>query len=240
MTEFKIDAVRRRALEKFQEKLGVKFKNISLLDTALTHSSYTKEHEGVENYERMEFLGDALLELASSIHLYENFPNLSEGELTVTRANVVCGSTLAKLSKNLGIGKMLRLSEGEEDNNGRERSSNLEDAFESVIAAIYLDQGWEVARDYVWRQLAPEFKNVKIGNVEPNYKSILQEYIQQQAHANIIEYVTLSEEGPPHDRTFECAVKIDGEFYGTGVGKSKQAAEKIAASEALKKLDVEV
>lgn len=240
MTEHKIDAVRRRSLEEFQEKLGVQFKNISLLDTALTHSSYTKEHEGVENFERMEFLGDALLELATSIHLYENFPNLSEGELTVTRANVVCGSTLSKLSDKLGIGRMLLLSESEEVNDGRKRASNLEDAFEAVIAAIFLDQGWEVAREYVWRQLATEFKNVKIGKVEPNYKSELQEYIQGTDHTIKIEYFEISEDGPPHDKTFECGVKLNDEIFGTGVGKSKQAAEKIAASEALKKLNVEV
>lgn len=235
-----INSARRRILEKFQEKIGVQFKNISLLDTALTHSSYTKEHEDVENYERMEFLGDALLELASSIYLYENFQNLSEGELTVTRANVVCGSTLSKLAEKLGFGRVLTLSESEEANDGRRRASNLEDAFEAVIAAIYLDQGWETARDYVWRQLAPEFKNVKIGNVEPNFKSELQEYIQGTDHTIKIEYFEISEEGPPHDRTFECGVRLNGEIYGTGVGKSKQAAEKLAASVALKKLNVEV
>ena len=240
MMQHKIDAVRRRTLEKFQERLGVQFKNIALLDTALTHSSYTKEHEGVENYERMEFLGDALLGLSSAIYLYENFPDLAEGELTVTRANVVCGATLSRLSKNLGIGRVLLLSESEEANDGRKRASNLEDAFESVIAAIYLDQGWEAARNYVWRQLAPEFKNVKIGNVEPNFKSELQEYIQGTDHTIKIEYFEISEDGPPHDRTFECGVKLNGEIYGTGVGKSKQAAEKIAASVALKKLNVEV
>ena len=240
MTQHKIDAARRRTLEKFQERLGVQFKNIALLDTALTHSSYTKEHEGVENYERMEFLGDALLGLSSAIYLYENFPDLAEGELTVTRANVVCGATLSRLSKNLGIGRVLLLSESEEANDGRKRASNLEDAFESVIAAIYLDQGWEAARNYVWRQLAPEFKNVKIGNVEPNFKSELQEYIQGTDHTIKIEYFEISEDGPPHDRTFECGVKLNGEIYGTGVGKSKQAAEKIAASVALKKLNVEV
>ena len=235
MTEFKIDAARRRALENFQHKLGVKFKNLELLNTALTHASYTKEHEDVPNYERMEFLGDAVLELASSIYLYENFKNLSEGELTVTRANVVRGTTLSKLAANLGVGNMLLLSYSEDSMGGRERSSNLEDAFEAIVAAIYLDQGWEVARDYVWRQLAPAFENVKVGNVLPNYKSELQELIQQNS-VNTIEYIEISESGPPHMKTFECAVKIDGRIYGTGVGKSKKLAEQMAAGEALKVL----
>ncbi len=238
----KIDSARRRALENFQAKLGVQFQNLKLLDTALTHSSYTRELEDstLENYERLEFLGDAVLELASSTYLYKNFPNLSEGELTVTRANIVRGTTLSKLAAKLGVGEMLILSYSEDSMGGRARASNLEDAFEAIIGAIYLDSGWEIARDYVLRQLASEFENVKIGNVEPNYKSILQEFIQQQAHANIIEYFEVSESGPPHDKTFECAVTIDGEVYGTGFGKSKKLAEQKAASVALKKLDVEV
>lgn len=238
----KITAARRRSLEKFQEKLGVQFKNLKLLDTALTHSSYTRDLEdsSVENYERLEFLGDAVLELASSTYLYKNFPNLSEGELTVTRANVVRGTTLSKLAAKLGVGEMLILGYSEDSMGGRARASNLEDAFEAIIGAIYLDSGWKNARDYVWRQLASEFENVKIGNVEPNYKSILQEFIQQQARANIVEYFEVSESGPPHDKTFECAVKIDGEVYGSGVGKSKKLAEQAAASVAIKKLNIEV
>lgn len=229
-----MDSARRRALEKFQVKLGVHFKNLELLDVALTHSSYTKEFEGVPNYERMEFLGDAVLEMASSIYLYQNFKNLSEGELTVTRANIVRGTTLSKLAANLGIGDMLRLSYSEESIGGRERASNLEDAFEAVIAAIYLDAGWEVAKDYVWRQLAPEFENVKVGNFTPNYKSELQELIQHESNGSKIEYIELSSSGPDHMKTFECAVKIDDEILGTGIGKSKKIAEQIAAGEALK------
>ena len=228
-----MDSVRRRALEKFQVKLGVQFKDLELLNVALTHSSYSKEFEGVPNYERLEFLGDAVLELASSTYLYKNFPKLSEGELTVTRANIVCGSTLSKLSAKLGIGDMLLMNYSEESGGGRHRASNLEDAFESVIGAIYLDCGWEIAKDYVWRQLAPEFENVKTGNFLPNYKSDLQELIQQTG-SNTIEYFEISESGPDHMKTFECGVKIDGKVYGKVVGKTKKIAEQVAAGEALK------
>lgn len=234
-----IDAARRRALERFQVKLGVKFNDIGLLNTALTHASYTHDFEGMADYERMEFLGDAVLELAASTYLYGNFKKLSEGELTVTRANVVRGTTLAKRASSLGIGEMLLLSDSEESSGGRTRTSNLADSFEAIIAAIYLDSGWEAARDYIWRQLAPEFENVKAGNFTPNYKSELQELIQQRelTPENVIEYVELSESGPDHMKIFECAVKIGGKIYGRGVGKSKKIAEQIAAGEALKILN---
>ena len=241
-----LPAARRRQLHKLEKKLGVEFSDINFLHVALTHKSYSKrveEETATENKpgkkiahnERLEFLGDAVLELASSIYLFKKFENLSEGELTKTRAAIVCGPTLTKLAKNLGFGEILILSYGENSTGGRKRDSNLENAFEAVIGAIYLDKGWEVARDYVWRQLADEFKNVKLGKVLIDYKSVLQEYMQQK-NGNKPEYIELSMSGPPHDRTFEYEVRLDGEFYGAGVGKSKQAAEKMAAEEALKKL----
>ena len=241
-----LPAARRRKLQQLSKKLGIEFGDINFLHVALTHKSYSKKVEEetatetkpgkkIAHNERLEFLGDAVLELASSTYLFRKFENLSEGDLTKTRAAIVCGPTLTKLAKNLGFGEVLLLSYGENSTGGRKRDSNLEDAFEAVIGAIYLDKGWEVARDYVWRQLADEFNNVKIGKVLIDYKSVLQEYMQQK-NGNVPEYIELNMSGPPHDRTFEYEVRLDGVFYGAGVGKSKQAAEKAAAEEALKKL----
>ena len=245
-----LTAARRRQLQKLEKVLGVKFNNIELLHVALTHKSYAKTLEANEELnaapntaltnfahnERLEFLGDAVLELASSIYLFTKFENLSEGELTKTRATIVCGSTLTKLATNLGFGQILLMNYGEFQQGGRKRDSNLEDAFEAVIGAIYLDQGWEVAKDYVWRQLADEFKNVKLGKTAVDVKTVLQEYSQREYEGALPEYIEISEEGPPHDRTFEAAVKVNGELMGTGVGRSKQLAEKAAAEVALKKL----
>ncbi|MBQ7706030.1 MAG: ribonuclease III [Selenomonadaceae bacterium] len=240
---------RRRQLQQLAKKLGVEFTQIEFLHVALTHKSYAKKIEEdaeaankpvkkIAHNERLEFLGDAVLELASSTYLFNKFDNLSEGELTKTRAAIVCGPTLAKLAKNLGFGEVLLLSYGENAGGGRERESNLEDAFEAVIGAIYLDKGWEVAKDYVWRQLADEFKNVKVGKIIIDVKSVLQEFSQREYSGALPEYIEISMDGPPHDRTFESAVKLNGEILGYGVGKSKQLAEKMAAEEALKKLKI--
>ncbi len=245
-----LNAARRRQLRRFAEKLGVEFENIELLHVALTHKSYAKKVEEdaeaankpvkkIAHNERFEFLGDAVLELASSTYLFNKFYNLSEGELTKTRAAIVCGSTLAKIAKKLGFGDVLLLSFGENAGGGRERESNLEDAFEAVIGAIYLDKGWEVAKDYIWRQLEDEFRNAKVGKITVDAKSVLQEYSQRKYGGALPEYIEISMDGPPHERHFECAVKLeDGEIYGYGDGKSKQLAEKMAAEEALKKLKI--
>lgn len=239
-----INAVRRRQLQKLEKRLGVKFHDIGFLHVALTHKSFAKAMEEADetletkfaHNERLEFLGDAVLEMASSIYLFTKFENLSEGELTKTRATIVCGPTLTRLATNLGFGQALLMNYGEFQQGGRKRDSNLEDAFEAVIGAIYLDQGWEVARDYVWRQMANEFENVKLGKTAVDVKSVLQEYCQHTYEGNLPEYIEISMDGPPHDRTFEAAVKINGEILGKGVGRSKQLAEKAAAEIALKKL----
>ena len=245
-----LTAARRRQLHRLEKVLGVKFNNIELLHVALTHKSYAKSLEANEesspnppieltnfaHNERLEFLGDAVLELASSIYLFTKFENLSEGELTKTRATIVCGPTLTKLANKLGFGQILLMNYGEFQQGGRKRDSNLEDSFEAVIGAIYLDQGWEVAKDYVWRQMANEFKNVKLGKAAVDVKTFLQEYSQHQYDGALPEYIAIGEEGPPHDRTFEAAVKLNGELMGTGIGRSKQLAEKAAAEVALKKL----
>ena len=240
MTEMKLEeltAPRRRELKKLEKLLGVEFNKLELLNAALTHTSYANDRQ-IDSNERLEFLGDAVLELASSTYLFEHFPELSEGELTRTRASIVCQPTLAKLAANLGLGKMLLLSNGEDASGGRYRDSNLEDTFESIIGALYLDSGWEVARDYVFRQLAPAFAGVKTGKNFKDNKTLLQELIQRDPTQKI-EYVELSVSGPDHQRTFEYAVKIDGKMYGKGTGRSKKLAEQVAAKETLEMLSHE-
>ncbi len=229
-----LTASRRRELAQLEKKLGVEFNDIAHLNAALIHTSYANEAgRQSDSNERLEFLGDAVLELASSTYLYKNFKNLSEGELTKTRASIVCQTTLAKLSKNLGLGKMLLLGRGEEISGGRERISILEDTFEAIIGAIYLDLGWEVAKDYIIRQLAPEFANARVGENLKDYKSLLQEFIQREPNKKV-EYIELGSSGPDHMKIFEYAAKIDGKIYGKGKGKTKKFAEQVAAHETLK------
>ena len=224
---------RRKILEELEKKLGVKFKKIELLNTALTHSSYANEKGKIfENNERLEYLGDAVLELASSTYLFKNFSNLSEGELTKTRAAVVCQSTLSNLAIKLGLGKIMLLGHGEISTGGRERETTLEDVFEAIIGAIYLDSGWEVARDYVFRQLEPEFVKIRAGKKLKDFKTTLQELVQQNPD-RILEYVELGESGPDHNKTFKCGVKINNKICGVGTGKTKKQAEQAAAQKAL-------
>ena len=229
---------RRQVLLDFEKLIGVKFNDIELLNTALTHTSYANERERqIPDNEKLEFLGDAVLELSSSTYLYNNFTDFSEGELTKTRASIVCQATLSKLARKLKFNEIILLGRGEEANGGRERDSTLEDAFEAVIGAIYLDQGWEVAKDYVIRQLAPEFESAKDGSNRRDYKTTLQEIIQQMPPSKLT-YIEISVSGPDHNRTFEYAVDIDGKIYGRGIGKSKKSAEQMAAKKTLELLSI--
>ena len=169
---------RKQSLRELARALGVEFHNLNFLQQALTHTSYANESKGnIVHNERLEFLGDAVLELASSTYLYQHFPQMPEGQLTKTRASIVCSATLAKLAAGLHLGDYLLLGHGEEMGGGRTRQTNLEDAFESVIGAIYLDQGWEAAQAYVLRQLESEFELVKHGAILKDYKTILQEEV---------------------------------------------------------------
>ena len=227
---------RQLELTELEKVLGVKFNDLNLLNAALTHTSYANERERqIPDNEKLEFLGDAVLELASSTYLYNNFKELSEGELTKTRASVVCQDTLSKQSRKLGLGNLILLGRGEEASGGRERDSTLEDAFEAIIGAIYLDQGWNAARDYVIRHLASEFENARDGSNRRDYKTVLQEIVQQNP-ASKITYVEISVKGPDHNRIYEYAVDIDGKIYGSGTGKSKKNAEQMAAKKTLEML----
>ena len=229
-----IDNQRHAELLNFSKVLGVKFNNLELLNAALTHTSYANEKEKqIDNNERLEFLGDAVLELASSTYLFKKFRDLPEGELTKTRASIVCQETLARLAKKLNLGDMILLGHGEDASGGRKRLSTLEDAFEAIIGAIYLDQGWNVAFDYVIRQLSPEFENARTTGYRTDYKTALQEIVQSTPSSKIT-YIEISATGPDHLRQFEYAVDIDGKIYGSGIGRSKKLAEQMAAKETLK------
>ena len=227
---------RRAELVRLSEQIGVSFHRLSLLDEALTHSSYTNEAKNcMPHNERLEFLGDAVLELASSTYLYERFPDCSEGELTKMRASLVQSETLARLARGLELGSHLLLGRGELLGGGADRQNNLENAFEAVIGAVYLDGGWETARDYVARQFATEVLSVKRSHVSRDYKTTLQEHIQQKRHESI-SYELIGESGPDHDKRFTTRVLIGGESMGEGTGRSKKEAEQQAAAEALSHL----
>jgi len=233
----RISKAREYDLRQLSEALGVTFQDLGLLQLALTHTSFANESKRpLEQNERLEFLGDAVLELASSTYLYQHFPEMPEGELTKIRASIVCSATLAELATNLRLGDYLLLGHGEEMSGGRTRQTNLEDVFECVIGAIYLDQGWETARDYVLRQLEPEFQKVSAGiTVQKDYKTLLQEEVFQKENQSI-EYVELEESGPDHAKTFHFQVVVTGKVLGDGVGHSKKEAQQQAARVALQNL----
>ena len=224
-------------LENFAKRLGVTFEHIEILHIALTHKSYANEFEPRIKYnERLEFLGDAVLGLATATYLFEHFTHLKEGELTKTRSGIVRQSTLTRVAKEIKLDDLLLLGPTE-INSARGRDSNLEDAMEAVIGAIYLDCGWEVARDYVFRQFGAEFERVKVTGIPKDYKSKLQEVIQKQPPKKL-SYADLGASGPDHMRSFESAALIDGKIFGRGVGRSKKAAEQEAARAALRKLGI--
>ena len=174
--------------------------------------------------------------MATATYLFKHFTHLKEGELTKTRSGIVRQSTLTRVAKEINLGDLLLLGPSELML-GRDRDSNLEDALEAVIGAIYFDKGWEAARDYVFRQFTPEFERVKVTGIPKDYKSKLQEIIQGNPPLKL-SYAELGADGPDHDRTFEAAALIDGKIYGRGVGRSKKAAEQEAARVALKKLGI--
>ena len=221
-------------LNEFQSKIGYTFKNRHLLEQALTHSSYANEKHMKKHSdnERLEFLGDAVLEIVSSEFLFINYPQKPEGELTKLRASIVCEPTLALCTKPLDLGKYLRLGRGEDHTGGRKRQSILSDALEAVIGAIYLDGGFTNAKECVLRFIMTDIENKQLFY---DSKTILQEVIQSQ-DSKSVEYTLISEEGPDHLKKFVVAVKIDGKTIGMGEGVSKKSAEQAAAYEALKKL----
>lgn len=234
--KYGMTAERHARLVCLSEQMGVAFGDLSLLDEALTHPSYTNEAKvAMPHNERLEFLGDAVLELASSTYLYAHFPACSEGELTKMRASLVQSETLARLARRLDLGGYLRFGRGELLGGGADRQNNLENAFEAVIGAVYLDGGWEAAQDYVARQLAAEVQLVQRTHVMRDYKTTLQEHVQQKRHASVA-YELVDESGPDHDKRFTTRVLIGGQPMGEGTGRSKKEAEQQAAAAALSRI----
>ena len=226
-------------MEDLEEKLGYKFKNIDLLKNALTHSSYANEvRGGYSSNERLEFLGDSVLSLVVSDYLYKQFKNLPEGELTKLRASLVCEKSLCSFSRELELGKFLNLGKGEDHNGGRERDSIFADAFEAVLAAIYLDGGMESARRYVMNFVLRELKHTD-DEVFKDYKTALQEIIQRNPEESV-SYVLTSESGPDHDKSFTVEVRLNSNVIGCGTGKSKKQAEQRAAKQALQLMGEEL
>ena len=215
--------------------IGYRFKNISLLQNALTHSSYANErwHNSLMSNERLEFLGDAILGMTVAKYLYQTFPDRPEGELTRMRADMVCEQTLAKVAAKIDLGRHLLLGNGEEQGGGRNRNSILADAVESVIAATFLDGGMEAAQQFVDRFILVEVPVKRLHNAD--YKTALQELVQQKKN-QVLTYVLVGESGPDHDKKFDVEVKLNGTVVGTGSGSSKKRAEQDAARAALEQL----
>lgn len=212
-------------------KLGYEFKNLSLLETALTHSSYANEFSCPSN-ERLEFLGDALLGCVVSVLLYEKYPSYTEGDLSKIRSRVVSGANFAKYAESLGLGRQMRLGKGEENTGGRERESNNANAFEALVGALYLDAGYEKTFEVVSRLFQDAIEE---NDFPRDSKTKLQE-VSQSLFGETPEYRVLSEEGPPHERTFIVEVRIPSDLTGTGKGRSKRQSEQSAARDALRKL----
>jgi ribonuclease-3 len=224
--------------EAFSRRIGLSFNNVGLLTRALTHRSYFNEHkDAIEDNERLEFLGDAVLDFMVGAWLYHRFPEMAEGQLTRLRAALVGNEQLAEFANGFNLGDAMRLGHGEAENGGRERLPLLGSTFEALIGAIYLDQ--EISQ--VWKFMDPiletKVRFIIASQVEHHPKSILQEWSQSKGFGTPV-YRLIGDSGPDHDKYFEVEVLIDEVVYGKGVGHSKQAATKDAAKHALEKLGI--
>lgn len=211
-------------------KLNIETSNEKLYQTALTHTSYANEH-GLESYERLEYLGDAVLELVMSEYLYKN-GDYKEGEMTKLRAHYVCEDALYEYSINLGLNEELRLGNGEAQSGGKYRKAIVADIYEAFIGALFLDQGFIKAKEFIYESAIPYVENNSFEFIK-DYKSELQELVQTDKRS--LEYSIINEEGPAHNKTFTAVVKIDNILYGTGISHSKKDAEQLAAKDALLK-----
>ena len=222
-------------IKDLEAAIGYRFKNITLLQNALTHSSYANErwHDGLMSNERLEFLGDSILGMVVADYLYRNFPQRPEGELTKMRADMVCETSLAQVARKVNLGEHLLLGHGEEQGGGRNRNSILADAMESVIAACFLDGGLDAALKVVQRFILVEVPVTKLHNVD--YKTQLQELVQQKKN-QVLSYALVGQSGPDHDKKFDVEVSLNGTVVGSGSGSSKKRAEQDAARCAIEKL----
>ena len=218
--------------KKIEEAIGYSFENPILLNEALTHSSYS--HEGRRNLkdnERLEFLGDSVLSLIVAEYLFSHYRHQPEGDLTKLRAALVCEKSLFQFANEIGLGDFILLGKGEENTGGRTRPSVVSDAFEAVLAAIYLDGGYEPAKRFVLRFM-PKHMDIHRISMTSDYKTALQEIIQKNREEKI-EYVLVGESGPDHNKAFTVEVHLNSNVIGTGTGRSKKQAEQLAAKEAL-------
>jgi len=215
-----------------EETIGYKFKNKKLIEIAMSHTSYANEMKGKESNERLEFLGDAILELISSEYLFNNYPQMPEGEMTKTRAYAVCEKSLAIVANKFGFSDFLKVGKSEKKVKGKYRNSILADSVEATIGAIYLDSNYENAKNFILPNIIPQIEDY-IAHGGKDYKTRLQE--QLQVHGDVkIEYVLIGERGPDHAKVFDVEVRCNGKVLGKGEGMSKKEAEMDAAKSALK------
>lgn len=221
-------------LNELEKKIGYRFSDFSYLEHAMRHSSFCNEQKmnRLMNNERLEFLGDAVLELVTSEFLYLNYPKMPEGEATRKRASMVCEQTLALCAKEIDLGSYLYLGKGEELTGGRERASVTSDALEALIGAIYLDGGFANAKEFVLNFILNDIEHKQLFY---DSKTILQEIVQENGKKPV-EYQLMKEEGPDHNKQFTVGVVVDGNVLGTGCGHTKKAAEQAAAFEAIQKM----
>ena len=224
-------------MQELEKKIGYRFRNRRLLETALTHSSYANERrdEGCESYERLEVLGDSILGHVAADFLYRQDPPIPEGRMTRLRAELVCESSLHRIAQRLDLGSYMRLGRGEERTRGRERPSILADMVESLIAAMYLDSGsLEQSRRFIQEELLFQ-ADLGEQHAGEDYKTMLQELVQRRPNQRIV-YELVGESGPDHDKTFTFRVLVNGNAIGEGSGRSKKEAEQMAAKQALEAL----
>src|SRR3712207_2016814 len=222
----------------FEKKIGYVFNDKENIQVALTHSSFANEHKEYKYNERLEFLGDSVLGLVVSDYLFSVRTDLPEGELTKFRANVVCEESLSVVARKLNLGEYLLLGNGERQSGGADRDSILADATEAVIAAIYIDGGFEKAKEFIMYNLRDVIAKTIDGNIFRDYKTILQEVVQSKNGR--ISYRLIQEKGPDHDKIFEMEVRSGNKVLGVGIGKNKKDAEKEAARNALEKMGEKV
>ena len=222
-------------IKDLEAAIGYSYQNITLVQNALTHSSYANErwHNSLMSNERLEFMGDSVLGMVVAEYLYRNFPDRPEGELTRMRADMVCEQALAVVADRIDLGKHLLLGKGEEQSGGRNRASILADAVESVIAAMFLDGGMEAAKAFISKFVLCDVPVTKLHNAD--YKTALQEKVQEKKNQTL-SYALVGESGPDHEKRFEVQVSLNGTVVGTGSGSSKKRAEQDAARDAMARL----
>lgn len=229
------ESVAKDVLDEVQGKIAYAYKNISLLKEALAHSSYANEHraDNVRDNERLEFLGDAILDLIISEYLFKKYPEMPEGDLSKLRASIVCEASLAQVAKEINLGEYILLGKGEERTGGRDRASILADAFEALTGSLFVDGGLEIAKKFLTDTLVKKVEKIKsLEDIYTDYKTLLQECVQRCSN-NPISYKVVAEVGPDHDKHFQVEVWHEDSCLGTGTGKSKKEAEQDAAKSAL-------